>query len=471
MRRPRVLFGARTRILGAFVVLLALSTLLSTLALRQILLARAHERVDADLTQSATELRRLVADGRDPRTGRPFAGDVQAIFDAFLTRSVPAEQEVAYTYVDGRPYRSSAGREPDGTVVARLRTAAPGTGSERGTVQGRDGDVRYLAVPVLVDGRRRGTLAATERLAAERAAVDETVRVAAAISLAVLALASGLAWLVAGRVLAPLRDLRDTARAITETDLAARIDVRGDDEIAELGRTFNAMLDRLEEAFAIQRQFVSDAGHELRTPITIVRGHLELLGDDPVERRETIALVTDELDRMSRFVDDLLTLARAERADFLHPEELDLDVLCDELLAKARGLDGDRRWSLERTAPGVVRADRQRLTQAVMNLARNAVEHTAPGDAIRLGGALAAGEARLWVADEGPGVSAADAERIFERFARAGHARRRSEGAGLGLAIARAIAEAHGGRIELDSRPGAGATFTIVIPTAEARRR
>ena len=111
--------------------------------------------------------------------------------------------------------------------------------------------------------------------------------------------------------------LADTARSISETDLTRRIPVSGRDEIAELARTFNAMLDRLEAAFATQRAFVSDASHELRTPITIVRGHLELLGDDPQERRETIALVTDELDRMSRFVDDLLLLAKAERDDFL----------------------------------------------------------------------------------------------------------------------------------------------------------
>jgi signal transduction histidine kinase len=281
----------------------------------------------------------------------------------------------------------------------------------------------------------------------------------------VLALASGLAWLVAGRVLAPLRGLRDTAQRISETDITRRIDVAGSDEIAELGHTFNAMLDRLEQAFAVQRDFVSDAGHELRTPITIIRGHLELLGDDPAERRETVAIVTDELDRMSRFVDDLLTLARTERPDFLHPEDLDIDALTEELLAKARALDADRAWRLEAAAPAQLRGDRQRLTQAVMNLARNAVEHTGPGDVIALGSSAADGEARLWVRDTGSGVPAAEQQRIFERFARAGRSQRRSDGAGLGLAIVRAIAEAHGGRVELRSSPGAGATFTIVIPT------
>jgi signal transduction histidine kinase len=268
---------------------------------------------------------------------------------------------------------------------------------------------------------------------------------------------------VAGRVLAPLRLLADTARSIGESDLTRRIPVTGRDEIADLSRTFNAMLDRLEAAFATQRQFVSDASHELRTPITIVRGHLELLGDDPEERRETIALVTDELDRMSRFVDDLLVLAKAERDDFLRVAEVELGALTDELLEKATAL-GDRGWRLESRGEAVLVADRQRLTQAVMGLAQNAVEHTNSGDPVWLGTDADRREARLWVRDSGPGVAAEDQERIFARFARASASRRRSEGAGLGLAIVRAIAEAHGGRVALSSRPGDGATFTVIIP-------
>jgi signal transduction histidine kinase len=300
-------------------------------------------------------------------------------------------------------------------------------------------------------------------LTSERQEVEDAVRLAALVLLSVLLIASVLAWLVAGRVLAPLRLLADTARSIGETDLTRRIPVSGRDEIADLSRTFNAMLDRLEAAFQTQRRFVSDASHELRTPITIVRGHLELLGDDPDERRETIALVTDELDRMSRFVDDLLLLARAERDDFLRVAEVELGALTDELLDKAVAL-GDRRWQLEGRGEAVLVADRQRLTQAVMGLAQNAVQHTAPGDPIWIGSEVDHDEARLWVRDTGPGVAPEDQERIFARFARASASRRRSEGAGLGLAIVRAIAEAHGGRVGLSSRPGAGATFAVIIP-------
>jgi signal transduction histidine kinase len=187
------------------------------------------------------------------------------------------------------------------------------------------------------------------------------------------------------------------------------------------------------------------------------------LGDDPEERRETVALVTDELDRMSRFVDDLLLLAKAEREDFLRVGPVELGALTDELLEKAQAL-GTRHWQLESRGEARLLADRQRLTQAIMGLAQNAVQHTADDDPVWIGSSVDGTEAALWVRDGGRGIPRRDQARIFERFARASGSRRRSEGAGLGLSIVRAIAEAHGGRVELASRPGAGATFTVMIP-------
>jgi two-component system, OmpR family, sensor kinase len=462
----RLLAGARTRVLLAFVVLLALSTVASTFALRQILLARAGERVEQALVQEVDEFRQLVRHGINPRTGEPFGGNVKALFDVFLQRNTPGEGEAIFTFLDGRPYTST--EEPSRPLRDRVLEVGAASRDDRGEVETPEGTVRYLAVPVEVGPRQRGEFVVAVNLGHERAEVREAVQVAAGVSLAVLLIASALAWVIAGRVLAPLRTLRTTAQAITETDLTQRLEVHGNDEIAELGRTFNAMLDRLEAAFASQKALVSDAGHELRTPITIVRGHLELLGDDPAEREETIALVTDELDRMARFVDDLLLLAKAEQSDFLHLGPLDLDVLTDELYAKAQAL-ADRDWRLVGSGAGRLTADRQRLTQAVMQLAQNAVQHTEPGDRIALGSVLAGQTARLWVADSGPGVPPDERERIFDRFHRGGDGRRRSDGAGLGLSIVRAIAEAHGGRVELDSREGAGATFTLVLPTEPPR--
>jgi two-component system, OmpR family, sensor kinase len=457
-----LLRGARTRILAAFVILLAFSTLLSVLAIRQVLLVRTADRVDAALNQEVDEFRTLVQ-GNNPADGTPFAGRLRLIFDTFFSRNVPGAGETLVAYVEGSPYKvespGSGGAIPEGAHPPRWATLER---PERGNIETPVGTVRYLAVPVGGD-EVSGVFVVAASLSSERREVEEAVRLAALVLLSVLLIASILAWVVAGRVLAPLRLLAETARSIGESDLTRRIPVSGRDEIADLSRTFNAMLDRLEAAFAAQRRFVSDASHELRTPITIVRGQLELLGDDPQERRETIVLVTDELDRMSRFVDDLLLLAKAERDDFLRVSELELGALTDELFDKARSL-GAREWRLEARGDGILVADRQRLTQAVMGLAQNAVQHTADGDPIWLGSEIDHREARLWVRDEGPGIGPDDQERIFDRFARASASRRRSEGAGLGLAIVRAIAEAHGGRAGVSSRPGAGATFTVTIP-------
>jgi two-component system, OmpR family, sensor kinase len=172
-------------------------------------------------------------------------------------------------------------------------------------------------VPIVIDGTVHGHIVVAQFMAEARAEIDRAVQVMAAACLLVIVVVAAGGYLAMGRALRPLRAVTETARAIEETDLSRRIEVTGTDEVARLARTFNAMVGRLERAFATQQAFLSDVGHELRTPITIVRGHLELMGDDPAERRETVALVVDELDRMSRMVNDLLMLARAERPDFL----------------------------------------------------------------------------------------------------------------------------------------------------------
>ena len=458
-----LLRSARMRILASVVGLLTLSTVAALVIERQVLLARVGERVDDSLNQEVREFRRLVSDGRNPLDGRPFGNDMRAIFDVFLSRNVRGEGEEFYTFVEGEPYRSSAATEARLRPPDRVLEAGRVGAAERGEFGGGDAKTRYLAVPVEVEGRRRGAFVVTVALAQEQKEVTEALEVTTGVSLAVLLIAAGLAFVAAGRVLAPLRQMTETARAITETDLTRRIPVEGNDEIAGLARTFNAMLGRLDDAFRTQKEFISDAGHELRTPITVIRGHLELLGDDPTEREEVLEIVTDELDRMSRLVDDLLLLAKARRPDFLRPAHVDLDVLTEELVAKASAL-AVRDWRLETLGTGRMTADRQRLTQAVMNLARNAAEQTAEGDRISLGSVLRGGEARIWVSDSGPGVPAAERDLIFERFVRGRQGGRNAEGAGLGLAITRAVAEAHGGRVVLTTSNGGGAMFTISIP-------
>jgi len=292
---------------------------------------------------------------------------------------------------------------------------------------------------------------------------EKTLALVVQVTIAMMILFMAIAWLTAGRILAPLRQLSETAQMITETDLSKRMTIRGTDEIAELTLTFNQMLDRLQAAFTSQQEFIKDVSHELRTPITIIQGHLELLGDDPEERQATVALVRDELKRMNRFVNDLLLLMRAERPNFLRSSAVDLEPFTQELFAKARGL-ASRNWQLEAVGMGEVVCDRQRITQVMMNLAQNAAQYTQAGDTIAIGSASVNDTVQFWVRDTGEGISAEDQERIFDRFARGSEGERRSEGSGLGLSIVQALIKAHHGSVELFSRLGEGATFTIILP-------
>jgi two-component system, OmpR family, sensor kinase len=334
---------------------------------------------------------------------------------------------------------------------------------QQGTFETELGKAHYRVRRLLLGGST-GSFVVVNLPAKELQEIDELQTYGVAVTLVILLIASAIAYLIAGRALAPVRLLTETARSISQSDLTRRIRVYGAGDAAEMARSFNAMLDRLEGVFRSQRQFTQDASHELRDPLTICRGHLELLGDDPEERRETVALVLDEIDRMARIVDDLQLLAEAEQPDFLRPERVDLGLFAHELVTKASAL-APRHWQLDQTADEVtVVADRHRLTEAVMNLAHNAAKHTVADDTIAIGTSASDGEARLWVRDSGRGIPLSDQQRIFERFSRGRDAHRRYRGGGLGLAIVKAIAEAHGGRVELESHLGQGSTFTIVLP-------
>jgi signal transduction histidine kinase len=465
-RRARVLglpSSLRMRILALVVGLLGLATALFVGVTYTVLDIRLENRIDADLNQEAAELRRL-SDGRDPRTGEPFGTDVMGIFDVYFQRNVPSRNEALIALVGGETYRRSRPVVPyrlhqDRELVERWASL---TREERSAADTPAGRVEYLAVPVKVDGRVEGVFVAAffrDRLQSD---YNATVIAAGMTGIGVLLIGSLLAWRLAGRVVDPVTRLTSAARSISETDLSQRIPVEGHDEVAQQAATFNEMLDRLERAFQTQRQFIDDAGHELRTPLTIVIGNLDLLPDDADERRETVALLTDELERMSRIVRDLLLLAKREQPDFLELGTVEIGSLTDELATKAAGL-APREWLVESRGHGIVVADRQRLTEAVLQLAENAVRHTDGDGPVWLGSSVEDGTARIWVRDEGRGIPLTEQKTIYERFRR-GEAASRSRGSGLGLPIVKAIAEAHSGRVELESAPGRGSKFAIVIP-------
>ena len=291
-------------------------------------------------------------------------------------------------------------------------------------------------------------------------------------ALGVLFVASlGVGWVVAGRVLRPIGRITAVARDIQATDLSRRIELPGpEDELKQLADTFDAMLARLDAAFAAQRQFTADASHELRNPLAIIRTNVDVaLTDphaDPDDLRHTITVVKRASDRMARLVDDLLALARRQEPTLEH-EPVDLGVAVTEasddfvVPAAAGNIVLDRA-----IAPGVVvTGDRDALKRAVANLLDNAVRLAPAGSRIRLATGSEGDRAWIAVADEGPGIAPEDQPHVFDRFWRADKARSRADGGtGLGLAIVRQIAQSHGGSIRLQSKVGVGSSFVIWLP-------
>ncbi len=335
--------------------------------------------------------------------------------------------------------------------------------TEGGTtrIESEQGEVMITAQPVRIRDQA-GALLVINLLEEDRDEIRSTMRTYAIVATLSLFLIVLVAFWQAGRLLAPLRAVRRTAEEITETDLSQRLPVSGNDDVTALTRTFNGMLDRLDVAFTGQRQLLDDAGHELRTPLTILQGHLELLdADDPVEVAETREMLLDEVDRMRRLVDDLILLAKSERPGFLAVGPVDVAALTEAVLAKATAL-GERDWSTDEVAHVSIEADDQRITQALLQLAHNAVKHTSPGDEVAVGSTYDGSAVLWWVRDTGTGVPDADRTRIFERFGRARSTD--TEGFGLGLSIVTAIARAHGGDAWLDDVYRGGARFVISIP-------
>ena len=430
--------------------------------------AQIESDLNQQIDQEIGELRALQG-GDDPRTGESF-DDVKRLLRLYLLRNVTDDDEMLVSYVDGEVAGFSPNQFGQGILSDPGYTEAVADLSAEGGTEVIDSDsydeVWVTVVPVSnqLDPDNTGALTIINFADDERSELNRTIQTYAVVTVGFLGLITLLAVWRAGQLLAPLTTLRRTAEEISETDLSLRIPERGNDDISALTRTLNDMLSRLEHAFVGQRQFLDDAGHELKTPLTILQGHLELLDpDDPVEVAETRALLLDEIDRMSRLVGDLILLAKSDRPDFVNPAPVSVERLTHTLLSKARGM-GERDWQLDAAAEGIVTMDEQRITQAVLQLVDNAVKHTDTGDTVAIGSEVTGDAVVLWVRDTGPGVPASDREHIFRRFGRS-VVRPDDEGFGLGLSIVDAIARAHHGSAYVADDPAPGARFVITLPT------
>jgi signal transduction histidine kinase len=291
--------------------------------------------------------------------------------------------------------------------------------------------------------------------------------------LAVTAIAVLLGWLAAGRALRPLRSIVAAARTVSGESLDRRIRPDGpDDELRELAETFDDMLGRLEAAFASQRRFVANASHELRTPLTVLRTEVEVALADPdastEELRATAEIVRDEVRRSEALIDSLLALARSEAGAVARDDPVELDDVARSAVQEVEGLAAERGISVTvRAESALVRGDRRLLEQLLRNLAENAVAHNHEGGFARISVRADGPQVRIGVENSGPRIPAEVAPSLLEPFERLGRKRHGGAGAGVGLSIVRAVAQAHGGGVDLAARPGGGLAVEVYLP-AEA---
>jgi two-component system OmpR family sensor kinase len=461
--------SVRLRILLSMVLVAAIGMAAAGAASYAIQRERALATIDERLTAA-------VVDGGTVATAATGAS-LEGVLTAVIQQIRPETDETTVGIIDGR-----AALTPGGTVSFQLadpvlidRIAAETAGGDvvRGTADSDGRTVRYIASPVVVPGQpQTGVFVAAFDLDAALRPLGDAFRTFAAVAAAAVLLLGVVGWLVAGRLLLPIRILRETAARITASDVGERIPVSGNDDVSELTATVNQMLDRLDGALTSQRRLLDDVGHELKTPITIVRGHLELMdARDPADVSATRELAIDELDRMNGLVRDISSLAELDRPIALRCEPTDVAALTQRVRSKAAGLSAHE-WVVRESADVTALVDPERLTQALLQLAANAVAHGAR-TTIELGSALdsaadGGSQLRLWVRDDGPGIPQAAQAHIFERFRRGAESDsavgRGATGSGLGLAIVAAIARAHGGRVTVGSAPGRGSTFTVALP-------
>jgi two-component system, OmpR family, sensor kinase len=414
---------------------------------------------------------------------RELRADAAAFARAGVPPGAPAPADVeraARTYISTQPFRGSSrllivvlpGRRPISNEPELLTQAPELAATKTGfsSVKIEDvGSLRLFREAVSRNGRTAAVVAVGEPLTPVTRAEKQVARTFLVAGSATLLIGLLAGYLVAARTAGPLRRMARIAARVDAGDLSPRMAQGGPrDEVRALADSFDLMLERLEDAFARQRAFASDASHELRTPLTVIRGQLEVLARQsnpaPADVRRVERLVRTEILRMERLVDDLLVLARADEREFLRKRPIDLPPFAAELIDGARPT-ANRRFELGPIPMGLVDADPDRLAQALRNLIRNATEYTSEGGIVRLTGSTSRGRVTLAVEDDGPGIPPAHRERVFDRFHRTDSARTRVRGGvGLGLAIARAIVEAHGGKIYATESPEGGARVAIELP-------
>jgi two-component system OmpR family sensor kinase len=364
--------------------------------------------------------------------------------------------------------------------TALIRSQA-GTKPMLTTTPALSGQTEYrLIVKPLGD---EGTVVVAMPLTDVKATQHRLLLIEGIVSGLVLAAIGVAAYWLTRRELRPLERMAQKSRAIAAGDLSQRVEPDNPrTEVGQLGNALNTMLAEIERAFAERvvaeerlRQFVADASHELRTPVTSIRGFAELFrrgaGERPADLANVMRRIEQEGERMGELVEELLLLARLDQGLPLEREPVDVTALVEAAVDAARAADPERPIDVEYESPLVVLGAESRLRQVADNLITNARVHTPAATPVHVRLASEDDQVVLEVSDEGPGVPAEEADRIFERFHRIDRSRARSQGGvGLGLAIVRSVVEAHGGAVDYRPRPGGGSVFRVILPLAPGAR-
>ena len=342
------------------------------------------------------------------------------------------------------------------TVPARTQLVARHLGGS---------DVELLQSPIRQAGRPTGVFIATVNLSGLRPARDAAFRLALAEGAVALVAGVASAYLLLRRLLRRIGGITKTAETIGRGRLAGRLGEQGTaDEVGELARSFDSMLDRIQDAVQAQQALLSDVSHQLRTPLTVARGHLEILQrtgtTDPAAVSDTLDVAIGELDRMGQLVERLLVLGRAREPVRPDLHDVDLRSFLGDFEASCRVL-ADRDWVLGPVPDAVVRFDETEVRGALLNLVDNAVKVTSPGDTIAVRARVEKSTVMISVDDAGPGIAPADRQSVLDRFWRPG--RDRTTGTGLGLAIVSAVCQAHDGRVEISDSDLGGASITMML--------
>lgn len=458
----------RSTILG-WILLPLLLALVATYLLSGVLLRDSlSASIDSQLAQESKELSLLAERATNPISGDSYTS-AKDLLELYIRGSVPDQDETLFVLVNGVVTERSSG-----TAVPRLDKdpefiAVINSKREPSLDDYKFGGelVRFIAIPVRgIDDE--GHLVAAIFTDEKLEELNATLNQLALIMLLAFGAASAAGWFVSGRILRPIRQLGDLTRRITAGTTEERL--AGFDEKTEIGgiaADFNNMLDRTASAFESQKRFVEDAGHELKTPLTIVRGHLDLVRAAPAERETSLPIIEDEVLRMTRIVQDLQMLTKSNQPSFIQKETVEPGEIVDEVFVKATPL-AQRNWQIHLEELPEAQIDRQRMVQALIQLVDNAIKHTKDGSAIVVGVRNAGEVLEFFVGDGGPGIPDAERERVKKRFVRGGWTAQDTEGSGLGLAIVDAIARGHSGELFIESSKLGGAEVGIRIPAGSS---